>query len=206
MRSLIKAAVVVAAAALQAACSGGPSPLPSLSTGSVEPQAGAAAATSPGVAGSAGPVAAAPAPQFTPTQRTFQVASTSARAVKCGFNFDAERLKQQFLAAEAIYGGTAADMEKTQKLYDISFSGISRGIASNEEYCSEAKTKVIKEDLNRHLAGDYNPRGNPQVATAKKKQSGGFFSSLFDGEYDVDSGPKIGTEEWWEKQREKTGR
>ena len=138
-----------------------------------------------------------------PTQRAFQVGSTSARAVKCGFYFDPVRLKQQFLAAEATMGTPVADMAKVEKIYDVSFNGISRGIAPSQDYCTQAKSKEIKEDLTRHLAGDYTPREIKKVAS----DDGGFFGNLFDGENDeVDKGPKMGTSEWWDKQHEKMGR
>lgn len=179
-----------------AACSGGPS-LPSLSTGSLSGEGSSSAQAT------AAPVATAPTVRNDPTQRAFQVGSTSARAVKCGFNFDPVRLKQQFLAAEATQGTAVADIGKVEKIYDVSFNGITRGIAPQEEYCTEAKTKDIKADLTRHLAGDYSPRAQKQVAA---KDEGGFFSGLFDGGDEVDNGPKIGTDDWWTKQKEKMGR
>ena len=189
---------------LLAACSGGPA-LPSLSTGSVS--GGDTATASGATAGSAAAPAAAAlaesAVKNDPTQRAFQVGSTSARAVKCGFFFDPVKLKQQFLAAEATQGTAAADMAKVEKIYDISFNGISRGIAEKQDYCSQAKSKEIKSDLTRHLAGDYTPRQTKQVAA---KDEGGFFSSLFDGGDEVENGPKMGTDEWWQKQNEKIGR
>ena len=142
-----------------------------------------------------------PAIKNDPTQRAFQVGSTSARAVKCGFMFDPTKLKQQFLAAEAAQGTAVADMAKVEKIYDISFNGIARGIAGQENYCTDAKTKQVKEDLNRHLAGDYEPR--PQKVA---QDDGGFFGGLFDGGDEVENGPKMGSDEWWDKQREKMGR
>ena len=111
------------------------------------------------------------------------------------------RLKQQFLAAEATQGTAVADMAKVEKIYDVSFNGISRGIAAKEDYCSKAKTTEIKADLTRHLAGDYTPRAPKQVAA---KDDGGFFGGFFDNE-EVEKGPKMGTEEWWEQQRNKAG-
>lgn len=181
------------AALIVAACSGGP-PLPSLSTGSLGGSSTPAAANASGT----GAAAAETAVKNDPTQRAFQVGATSARAVKCGFHFDPVRLKQQFLAAEATQG--TADMVKVEKIYDVSFNGISRGIAEKQDYCADAKTKEIKEDLNRHLVGDYSPRQVKQVA----KEDGGFFGNLFDNE-EVEKGPKMGTDEWWEAQRNKAG-
>ncbi len=195
MKTALASLSAATAALLLGACSGGPA-LPSLSTGSVSsttPQPGATATAQ----------ATAPAVKNDPTQRAFQVGSTSARAVKCGFYFDPGRLKQQFLAAEATMGTPVADMAKVEKIYDISFNGISRGIAPKEDYCTQAKSKEIKEDLTRHLAGDYTPREVKKVAA----DDGGFFGNLFDGGSDeVDKGPKMGTSEWWDKQNEKMGR
>ncbi len=195
MKTALASLTAATAALLLGACSGGPA-LPSLSTGSVSgttPQPGATATTQ----------AEAPGVKNDPTQRAFQVGSTSARAVKCGFYFDPVRLKQQFLAAEATMGTPVADMAKVEKIYDVSFNGISRGIAPSQDYCTQAKSKEIKEDLTRHLAGDYTPREIKKVAS----DDGGFFGNLFDGENDeVDKGPKMGTSEWWDKQHEKMGR
>lgn len=197
MKTVFASLSVAAAALLVAACSGGPA-LPSLSTGSVS-----GSAEAPAVAG-ATPVVAAQgeAVKNDPTQRAFQVGSTSARAVKCGFFFDPVKLKQQFLASEATQGTGVADIGKVEKIYDVSFNGISRGIAAKEDYCSEAKSKEIKQDLTRHLAGDYTPRPTKKVA----KEEGGLFSGLFDGGDDVENGPKMGTDAWWEKQNGKMGR
>lgn len=172
---------------LLAACAN--SPLPSLSTGSV-------------AADTAAPSAPA-APASDPTSRAFQVGSTSARAVKCGYNFDPAKLKAQYLASETTLGTPVADLAKVEKVYDVSFNGVARGIAEKDAYCNEAKSKEIKADLTRHLAGDYSPRQKQQVA---KQEEGGFFSSIFDGDEAIDKGPKIGTTEWWEKQREAMGK
>ncbi|MGD9669324.1 MAG: hypothetical protein AB7U75_09740 [Hyphomicrobiaceae bacterium] len=195
MKTIFASLSSAAAALLLAACSGGPA-LPSLSTGSLSSNGNPPVATG-------ATEAAAPAVKNDPTQRAFQVGSTSARAVKCGFFFDPVKLKQQFLAAEATQGTAIADMAKVEKIYDVSFNGISRGIAAKEDYCTAAKSKEIKEDLTRHLAGDYTPRPVKEVAA---KDEGGFFSGLFDGGDEVDNGPKMGTDEWWKKQNEKVGR
>lgn len=171
-----------------AGCSGGPA-LPSLSTGSVGQQSAAAAP-------------AAPAQRNDPTSRALQVGATAARAVKCGFNFDPVRLKSQFMANETTLGTPPADLPKVEKVYDVAYSGISRGVAEKQDYCGEAKTREIKEDLTRHLAGDYSPRPVKQVAA----DDGGFFGNFLDGDGSVDNGPKMGTAEWWEKQKEKAGK
>ena len=190
MKTTTATLMSVAAAVALSACSGGPS-LPSLSTGSLTPQQGAAAAAPP----------EQNAVKNDPTQRAFQVGSTSARAVKCGYFFDPVKLKQQFLAAEATLGAAGEAITKIEKIYDVSFNGITRAISPREDYCTDAKSKEIKADLTRHLAGDYTPVQKKVVA-----KEDGFFSGLFDGADNPDSGPKIGTNEWWEKQKEKMGK
>jgi hypothetical protein len=116
--------------------------LPSLSTGLLFGGTSKAAAT--------------PAIQNDPTSRAIEVGSTSARAIKCGYNFDPAKLKSQFLTAEAA--ANPADTAKLTQVYDVTFNGISKALATKgTDYCSKAKTTRIKEALNRHLAGDYTP-------------------------------------------------
>jgi hypothetical protein len=84
------------------------------------------------------------------------VGSTSARAVKCGYNFDPAKLKSQYITAETA--NDPADADKIAKVYDATFNGVSKAISTKgAEYCSKEKTARIKEALNRHLAGDYTP-------------------------------------------------
>lgn len=110
--------------------------------------------------GSSKTAAPAAAPQIPndPTTRAMQVGTTSARALKCGFNFDPVKLRTQFLANEAGALGNAQDVAKIEKVYDVSFNGISKAVAGQgASYCSAHKTAEIKSALNRHLAGDYTP-------------------------------------------------
>ncbi len=117
---------------------------------------GGCGASIPGLSTSALTPAKPAAPQNDPMSRALQVGSTAARALKCGFNFDPVKLRTQFLAAEAVAAPTEAD--KTGKIYDTAFNGISKAVAGQSEaYCTEQKTADIKEALNRHLAGDYTP-------------------------------------------------
>ena len=88
--------LIAIAPLLLAACG---SSAPSLSTGSLFGSKADAAT----------PIAAPPPPPpATPEQRAAQVGATSARAVKCGYNFDPAKLKTSFLTAEA-QSGTAVD-------------------------------------------------------------------------------------------------
>jgi hypothetical protein len=114
--------------------------------------------------------AAAAGPVNDPPMRAFQVGTVSARAVKCGFNFDPAKLKASYLAYESKQPG-ATDRARIEKIYDVSFNGVAKAVVGETEYCTDAKTKVIKADLTRHLAGDYTPSPPPKV-----EQEEGLFS------------------------------
>lgn len=145
----LKSPLLAAACLLLAGCSGSTG----LTTGSL-------------FGGSSAPAKAAP-PQVKndPTSRAFQVGTVSARAVKCGYNFDATRLKANFLAAEAAQGTPVSELGNVERTYDVAYNGVTKAIAAQAQYCSERKTAEIKQDLTRHLAGDYTPsppRAAPQ--------------------------------------------
>ena len=91
-----------------------------------------------------------------PTARAMGVAATSARAIKCGYNFDPGKLKNQYLTYENTVNPGSAD--KLSHVYDTAFAGVNKAIASQEdEYCTPDRTARIKTALNRNLAGDYAP-------------------------------------------------
>ncbi|MBK9078196.1 MAG: hypothetical protein WBP38_04015 [Hyphomicrobium sp.] len=150
--------------ALSLTLSGCGASLPGLSTGSLF--GGDSAAKAP------------PPPANDPTSRAIQVGSTSARALKCGFNFDPVKLRTQFIANEAMATTTPADADKIGQVYDTAFRGVSKAISEQGEgYCSPHKTQTIKEALNRHLAGDYTPAPREPV----EEDDGGLFGSLGGG-------------------------
>lgn len=115
-----------------------------------------------------------PAPVNDAPARAFQVATASARAVKCGFNFDSAKLKTNFLTYEKQQPG-GQDTAKVERIYDASFNGVAKAVATEGDYCSDDKTRQIKADLTRHLAGDYTPNP-PKVA-----QEEGLFSGWGSG-------------------------
>jgi hypothetical protein len=91
-----------------------------------------------------------------PTARAMGVAATSARALKCGYNFDPAKLKNQYLTYENTANPGSAD--KLGQAYDTAFAGVKKAIASkDEEYCTPDRTARIKTALNRNLGGDYTP-------------------------------------------------
>lgn len=124
--------------------------------------------------GSATPAAPA-GPVSTPTTRALQVGATAARATKCGYNFDAGKLRSNFLAAEATQA-PGADQANVQKTYDTAYAGVSKAASTKSDYCSTSKTREIKADLTRHLAGDYSPSPPEPV-----EQEEGLFSGWSGG-------------------------
>lgn len=150
--------------ALVAAALTGCSAAPSLTTGSI-------------LGGPEKPATPA-APTNDPTMRAFQVGTVSAKAIKCGFNFDPAKLKTNFLGYERTMtpGG---DLAKVERIYDISFNGVVKAVAGDDDFCSVEKTKAIKADLSRHLAGDYTPSARP---VKQEDDDGGVFGNLFAGD------------------------
>lgn len=123
--------------------------------------------------------AATKPPQGDATSRAFQVGSVSARAVKCGYNFDPAALKAKFLATESSQGATPELIVRAEKIYDIAYNGVWKGVASQKNYCSASRTKQIQSDLQRHLAGDYTPSNRK---TVKAESSDGGVTSWFGGQ------------------------
>jgi hypothetical protein len=140
---------------------------------------------------------AAAQPSNDPTARALQVGTLSARAAKCGYNFDAAALKSNYLAFEAAQGAQVADLGRLEMVYDTGFNGVSKAAATDPNYCNPKRTAEIKADLTRHLAGDYSV----QQKVAKVEEQG-FFSGFFDGD-SVESGPSFGSDDWWSSQADK---
>ena len=160
------------------ACSGNQT-LSNISTGSLF-----GGAKPPEAAAATQAVAAAAPPVSTPTDRAFQVGSVTARATKCGYNFDPAKLKANYMAYETSMGLAPADTGKIDKIYTVAFNGITKAAASDPNYCNEKKTKEIKEDLNKLLAGDYTPT---QRKVAAAEQDEGLFGGMFGGSSDGES-------------------
>jgi len=92
-----------------------------------------------------------------PLARPIQVAWTSARAAHCGFMFDPERLKADYLADERRRGLDPYQLEKMAKAYDYTRESVTETISADPKYCNKARIDAIRVDLNRYLAGDYSP-------------------------------------------------
>jgi hypothetical protein len=128
--------------------------------------------------GSLSPAAAdAPPKQVTSVDRALHVAATSARAQKCGYYFDPNGLRANFLTAETQRGTGPGDLAKVTQAYDYTHRTISGKIANSAEYCgSEARTDSIKSSLNKVLAGDFEP------PPPKKADPGGGLFAMFESD------------------------
>jgi hypothetical protein len=162
--------VSILTAVMAAGCSGGAGSSAGLTTASVLD------------GGSAGPLSG-DTPVVAaddPLARPIQVGWTVARAQKCGFNFDAPKMRMSFLAAEAQRGVAGDLLAKVERSYDATATAVRGNIAENQDYCTDTRSAQIKADLQRHLAGDYSPK----LKDPKKQTAGGFFEGWGSNEPD----------------------
>ena len=92
-----------------------------------------------------------------PLARPTQVGWTSARATRCGFIFNPEQLRANYLAAESRYGHTPTQMQKIEKAYDYTRESVLETINDDSRYCNKERLDAIRADLNRYLSGNYSP-------------------------------------------------
>ncbi len=92
-----------------------------------------------------------------PMARPIQVGWTSARASHCGFVFNPDQLRSDFLASEARMGVPPEMMPKIEHAYDYTRQSVAESIKDDINYCSKDRTAAIRRDLNRYLTGDYEP-------------------------------------------------
>ena len=112
----------------------------------------------PKLPGSTGAVSAPPVVKpVTATDRAVYVAGISAKARKCGYNFDSPRLKANFLASEVSRGTPAEELAKLDKVYDIFERKTAASISDASSYCASDANEGIKRDLSGALAGKFDP-------------------------------------------------
>jgi len=127
--------------------------------------------------GSLSTTPAAPKP-VSATERALHVGATSARAQKCGFYFDPDALRTNFLAAEAARGTPPDALAQTERSYVYTTKSIALKIPNAEVYCTAARTEKIKTSLQAALAGNFDPPVKKVVAAT---DNGGLLG-LFDGD------------------------
>jgi hypothetical protein len=98
----------------------------------------------------------APKP-VTASERALYAAANVARAQRCGFFFDPEQVRANYLAAEQA-GGTPPDqMQRVTREFDQTRQAVLASAARDDAYCTEGRTREVKAVLTRQLAGDFNP-------------------------------------------------
>ncbi len=100
--------------------------------------------------------AAAPPPS-TPSQRAVQVAWTAASARYCAFGLNPQKLKGDYLAWERTQGASEETILTLGITYDKSFLTFYDKVKDTPGFCSKAKIEEIRPQINRHLAGNYEP-------------------------------------------------
>ena len=126
-----------------------------------------------------------------PNARPVFVAWTAARAQRCGFYFDAAKLKTNYLAYEQTQGVSGPAVATIDKTYDTTQKSMATKIAEDQDYCQTRKAEVIKGDLNRLLGGDYRPNF-PQPKAAPQ-------TSFLDNFWSDGDGKKVEAAELFKK-------
>lgn len=91
-----------------------------------------------------------------PMAKPIQVAWTAARAQRCGFFFDQAKLRGSLIASEVAKGANADQVNKIERAYDYTRERVALQVGGNPDYCSTSMVAEIRQDLNRHLAGDFS--------------------------------------------------
>ncbi len=102
-------------------------------------------------------------PPSTAPQRAVQVAWTAASARYCAFGLNPQKLKGDYLAWERSQGASEATAQNLGTTYDKAFLTFFNKVKETPGYCSKAKIEEIRPEINRHLAGNYEP--SPRVVS-----------------------------------------
>lgn len=117
---------------------------------------GASNALTTGTLMGGGDSAKGPKP-ITPSDRALYVGSTVARAQRCGFYFDPDQLRTNYIAAETQAGTPPDQVERATKEFDFTRQSVLTAAAKDDAYCTEGRTREVKTALGKQLAGDFNP-------------------------------------------------
>lgn len=105
-----------------------------------------------------------PAPKpITASDRAVHTGATIARAQRCGFFFDPDQLRANYIATET-QAGTPPDMvQRSAQELDRTRQALTTVIAKDDSYCTEGRAREVKAALAKQLAGDFTP---PQARQA----------------------------------------
>lgn len=99
----------------------------------------------------------APPKPVTASDRALYVGANVARAQRCGFFFDPEQLRANYLAAEQAAGTPPDLLQKVTREFDFTRQTVLAAAAKDDGYCTEGRNREVKAALTRQLAGDFNP-------------------------------------------------
>ena len=98
-----------------------------------------------------------PPKPVTASDRALYVSATVARAQRCGFYFDPDQVRTNYLNAEQQAGTPPETLQKVTKEFDFTRQSVLSAAAGDDGYCTEGRTREVKAALTRQLAGDFNP-------------------------------------------------
>ena len=91
------------------------------------------------------------------SDRALFVGATVARAQRCGFYFNPDEIRNNFIASEQQSGATPDAVQKATREFDFTRQKVAAAAAQDDTYCTEGRTRETKAALTRQLAGDFNP-------------------------------------------------
>lgn len=125
---------------------------------------GGGLSTSSIMGGSSAP--AGPKP-VTASERALYVGANVARAQRCGFVFDPEQVRANYLSAEAQTGTPPDQVQKVTKEFDYTRQNVLAAVVKDDTYCTEGRNREVKAALTRYLAGEFNPPQRQQALDVK---------------------------------------
>jgi hypothetical protein len=106
---------------------------------------------------SAEPAMLQPPKPITASDRAVHVGATVARAQRCGFYFNPDEVRTNYLASETQAGTPPDVLQRAMKEFDFTRQAVVAAAAREDGYCTEGRTRDVKAALTKQLAGDFNP-------------------------------------------------
>lgn len=111
-----------------------------------------------------------------PDTRVMQLAWNTARADKCGFQFNAPRMRASYLAWEGELGAAPEEIARYASGYDQSGALFRARIKAEPiaEYCSGKVVSDIRSAMTQYIAGDFSARSiykRPVIIVQEENQA-----------------------------------
>lgn len=98
-----------------------------------------------------------PPKPITASDRAVHTGATIARAQRCGFYFNPDEVRANYIASETQAGTPPDAVQKATTELDKTRQALIATIAKEEGYCTEGRNREVKASLTRQLAGDFSP-------------------------------------------------